>query len=137
MFLILIKKLRRSARPSEPIDGLHPRLAFHLNFDEMEPLLDQMMECVTIIPDPKVQAITRPLIEDDIEDVATRVMLRTEVFQLHVDFSLAGLFLKIIPAPLPISLLIFLWHLGHLSSGLSVIFWNISNSLLQFVHSYS
>lgn len=58
-----------------------------LNFHEAEPLLDEMWECVQIVPDPSHPQVTRPLIEDDIEEVTTRIKLRTEIFNLHVSFS--------------------------------------------------
>jgi hypothetical protein len=61
------------------------------HFDEAEPLLDEMMESIT----PKViagQAIAaeRPLIEDDIDEVGTRLQLRSKWLELHLGFSLAG-----------------------------------------------
>lgn len=57
-----------------------------INFDDAEPLLDEMMECITFKPDPKNPAIVRPLIEDDIEEIRTRIKLREEIIKLHVDF---------------------------------------------------
>jgi hypothetical protein len=49
-----------------------------------KPLLDQMMACVQIYaPSGGVRA----LIEDDIEEIMTRLKLRVEVFRLHVNFS--------------------------------------------------
>lgn len=62
-----------------------------------EPLLKEMFECVQFQPDPKVSREPRPLEpaggegDYDIEEVATRIKLRKEVFQLHVDFSSAAL----------------------------------------------
>ncbi|MEF3068043.1 hypothetical protein [Pandoraea apista] len=58
-----------------------------VTFDAAKPLLDEMFSCVQIQPSPKV---TRALIEDDIEEVATRLRLRKEVWNLHVDFSTAA-----------------------------------------------
>lgn len=50
-------------------------------------LMDEMMACVkrreTALPDG------RPLVESDIEEVATRWHLKQEVFALHTGFSLA------------------------------------------------
>ena len=66
------------------IDALG-RLSFH----EVEYLLDEMFECIQIKPDPKLSAV-RDLIEDDIEEVKTRILLRKEVLELHLGFSLAG-----------------------------------------------
>jgi len=57
-----------------------------LPYDDAEVLMDEMFQCVKIQPgsDPNV---TRELIEDDIEEVATRMELRKEIFTLHVDFT--------------------------------------------------
>ena len=59
-----------------------------------EPLLAEMFTCVSYVFKPGAgEAGTRKLIEDtDIEDVLTRLMLRKEVFELHVGFSLAAKF---------------------------------------------
>lgn len=54
--------------------------------EEARPLLDEMMECIQFVPDSKNRGIRRPLIEDDIEEITTRLNLRAEVFRLHVDF---------------------------------------------------
>jgi len=35
-------------------------------------------------------AVTRPLIETDIEEVATRLLLRRAVWDLHTDFFIAA-----------------------------------------------
>lgn len=67
------------------------RALFGLQFYEAEPLLDEMFSCVQIAPDPKKPKVIRALIEDDIEEVSTRAFLRSEVFELHTGFSLAGL----------------------------------------------
>lgn len=57
-----------------------------LQWDVAKPLLEEMWECVQIIPDPKNLNIQRPLIELDVEEVATRIKLRAEVWKLHTDF---------------------------------------------------
>jgi len=51
--------------------------------DEAKPLLAELMECVQAVPS---QGVKRALIEDDIEEVGTRLKLRAEVFKLHVAF---------------------------------------------------
>jgi hypothetical protein len=62
-----------------------------LKYEDAKPLLDEMFECITFVPDPKrSQAVERALVLDDIEEVATRLLLRAEVFKLHVGFSLPG-----------------------------------------------
>lgn len=61
-----------------------------MGFGDAEPLLDEMMDCVQIVPDPKKPDIVRPADDEDIEEVTTRLMLRSEVFELHTGFSPAG-----------------------------------------------
>lgn len=59
-------------------------------FDDAEPLLDEMLECVTIKPDSNNPNIERKLVEDDIEEIRTRVDLRWKVINLHINFSSGG-----------------------------------------------
>lgn len=59
-------------------------------FSDAKPLLDEMMMCVTIQPDPLQPAVIRGLIEDDIEEVGTRLKLRKETIKLHTDFFFVG-----------------------------------------------
>ena len=54
-----------------------------VSFEAAKPLLDEMLDCVTIQPSPNV---TRALVESDIEEVATLLRLRKEVLALHLDF---------------------------------------------------
>ncbi|ENZ2153940.1 hypothetical protein ACGG0O_000694 [Salmonella enterica] len=54
--------------------------------EEAKPLMDEMMGCIQFVPDPKNRNVRRPLVEDDIEEITTRLNLRAEVFRLHVDF---------------------------------------------------
>ncbi|MBZ6406608.1 MAG: hypothetical protein LBE96_02170 [Kalamiella piersonii] len=58
--------------------------------EEAKPLLAELMECVQYVPDPSNQNIKRKLIEDDIEEVGTRLKLRAGGFKLHVDFLQAA-----------------------------------------------
>lgn len=60
-----------------------------LPFETAELLLNEMFTCVRIMPNPNDRSVVRDLIEDDIEEVATRVKLRLAVWKLHVDFSKA------------------------------------------------
>lgn len=63
----------------------------NINLDYYQMLMDEMMECVEIISDPLENPDkTRPLKPDDIEEVATLMALRSEVFSLHAGFSIAG-----------------------------------------------
>lgn len=74
-----------------------------LPFDEAEPLLDEMLTCIAIVPDPSKRdamnpdrPITRGLIIDesvgdaDIQEVSTLLYLRKEVAELHLGFSLSA-----------------------------------------------
>ncbi len=54
-----------------------------MSFEDAELLANEMFQCITIV----TPAITRSLVEEDIEEIATRLRLRKEVFALHVDFS--------------------------------------------------
>lgn len=66
------------------------RLGGALHAEDVEPLMDDMMGCVQRIPDASKPDIVRALVEDDIEEVSTRLRLRGEVMQLHLGFSIAG-----------------------------------------------
>lgn len=62
-----------------------------LKWYDISPLLDEMMECVKILPTPGNDQIERELFgDDDIEEVKTRLELKMEVFELHTGFSFAG-----------------------------------------------
>jgi hypothetical protein len=71
------------------------RALHDLNFEEARPLLDEMLSCVTIMPDAKNPTFTRPLVMnemegDDIEEIATLWELRERIFRLHAAFFLKG-----------------------------------------------
>lgn len=61
-----------------------------IKMDLARPLLDAMFDCIQIIPDPKRKDVARNLVEDDIEDVTTRMLLRKEILELHLGFSFAA-----------------------------------------------
>lgn len=61
-----------------------------LKWEVAEPLLAEMMECVQVMPDPGKPHVVRRLIEEDIEEVATRVKIRAEVWKLHTGFLKAA-----------------------------------------------
>jgi hypothetical protein len=60
---------------------------------DVKPLMDEMFSlCIRRLPNPAEPHVVRGLVDDDTEEVATRLWLRSEVFKLHVDFSkVAGL----------------------------------------------
>lgn len=71
-----------------------------IRFEDAEPLLDEMMKCVSIRPapqdrDPAKASITRPLFDGDIEEVKTIIRLRERIIDLHLGFSLADYLLKL------------------------------------------
>ena len=57
-----------------------------LQWDEAAPLFDEMWSCVQIQPDPTKPQVVRNLIEEDIEEISTRLKIRMEVWKLHTDF---------------------------------------------------
>jgi hypothetical protein len=61
-----------------------------LPYEAAEPLLADMWDCVQIMPDPAKKNVVRDLIEQDIEEVATRLEIRKAVFDLHTGFFTAA-----------------------------------------------
>lgn len=57
-----------------------------IQWDDLKPLLDEMMKCVEIIPNPSDERVVRRLIDCDIEEPVTLGVLKFEVFKLHTDF---------------------------------------------------
>jgi len=57
------------------------------DYNDTRPLYAEMMACVSSVQELAPEG--RPLMEEDIEEVATRVFLRDEVFKLHANFSFA------------------------------------------------
>lgn len=62
----------------------------YVRFDDAEPLLDEMLDCISLLPSSKDDSIERPLTEDDIEEIATLIKLRKEILTLHMGFLKAG-----------------------------------------------
>jgi len=56
---------------------------------DAKPLLDEMMRSVQMVPNPERYDTVRPLVEDDIEELATRLRLRDEWVNLHTGFSIS------------------------------------------------
>lgn len=57
-----------------------------LKWEIAEPLLAEMWTCVQIVPDPTKPHIVRDLIEEDVEEIMTRVKLRAALWALHTGF---------------------------------------------------
>ncbi|MGJ4855506.1 hypothetical protein ACN6KF_001452 [Labrys sp. La1] len=62
-----------------------------MDFADAEPLLDEMLDCIAVKPDPKRPEVVRPLmVDEDIEEVSTLLRLRQEVLELHTSFFSKG-----------------------------------------------
>lgn len=57
-----------------------------IRWEDAEPLLDEMMGCVAFVPDRAKPEQTRKLMDEDIEEVSTRLELRRAVWELHTGF---------------------------------------------------
>lgn len=73
-----------------------------MSFHEAEPLLDEMLDCVEFLPDPKKPDLVRPLDDEDIEEMKTRLFLRDEVWEVHTGFSVAAFLSSLRKAANPI-----------------------------------
>lgn len=67
------------------------RAITNLKFEIAKPLLDEMMTCVQIYPDPNKLQNVRAILEEedggeDIEEIKTRFDLRVEFWNLHMGF---------------------------------------------------
>ena len=88
-----------------PEDGLAGLAAAGIGlFGSMEPermdsLLERLMRCVSVQPDPANPSLRRPLHESDIEEIPTVGWLQKEAFALHVDFFRGVGLLFSLPAP--------------------------------------
>lgn len=88
-----------------PEDGLAGLAAAGIGlFGAMEPermdsLLERLMRCVSVQPDPANPTLRRPLHESDIEEIPTVGWLQKEAFALHVDFSGASACCSPFPHP--------------------------------------
>jgi hypothetical protein len=61
-----------------------------MEMSHLRPLLEEMMGCIEILPDPSNHKLVRSLVEDDIEEFKTRLTLRAQWFSLHTGFSMPG-----------------------------------------------
>ncbi len=59
-------------------------------FEAAEPLWDDLMTCIKFVPTPNQPNLTRPLIDEDIEEVQTLLKLRKAVYDLHTEFLKTG-----------------------------------------------
>ena len=72
-----------------------------LDFADAEPLLDEMLTCVSYVGDLNRidqgtgKPLARDILADDIEEVATLLTLRSEVIEIHTGFSPAAFLSKL------------------------------------------
>jgi hypothetical protein len=59
-----------------------------LRWPDAEPLLDEMMLCVSVCPNPDDRSVVTGIMPGSIEEIQTILRLRLEVFTLHTGFSL-------------------------------------------------
>lgn len=71
------------------IRGINAFLAAPMRFDELEPLLDELLACVRIIRDPRHPDVATAITPGDIEEIKTVAWLRSEVLRVHTGFSFA------------------------------------------------
>jgi len=75
------------------IRGINSFLAADVDYDKLEPILDEMFSCVQIVRDVNARdaegrmIATNLAVPDDIEEVRTRGWLRSEVLRVHTNFS--------------------------------------------------
>lgn len=85
------------------IIGINTFLRGNINPDTMIPLLNDLLECVRYVRDPSKPDIDSKILDNDIEEIATRMWLRGEVLTLHLNFSvsaaLSALYTKIMAKP--------------------------------------
>lgn len=76
--------------PSMALAGIGLTALGKLPYKDVKPLLDEMFECVQLVPaNAKVEPIDIGSgANSQIEEVATRLKLRAEIFELHVGFSI-------------------------------------------------
>lgn len=67
--------------------SLSPERLMNAEWSDLEPLLDQLLTCVQIVPTPEQENVVRKLFPNDIEEVQTLRTLREQVFILHVGFT--------------------------------------------------
>jgi len=73
------------------IMGINTFLRGSISSDQMLPLFDELLECVKLVRDPRFPEVASPIVtDDDIEEVATRWWLRSEVVRVHINFSPLG-----------------------------------------------
>jgi len=57
-----------------------------ISVEKAEPLLDELLTCVSVMPDPRKPEVVRALFDEDIEEPMTYFKLQKEVLILHMGF---------------------------------------------------
>jgi hypothetical protein len=78
------------------IIGMNIILRSTVKFEDLEPLLDEMIDCIQAIPDHSNVTTARKLLPGEIEEVSTLAWLRSEILELHTGFSVADALSKLI-----------------------------------------
>lgn len=79
--------------------ALNGFLASDVDFDKLDPLLDEMLKCVEIVLDKARPDITQPLdAMSQLEEIQTIPWLRSEVLRIHTGFSIAEPLLTLVSA---------------------------------------
>lgn len=78
------------------IIGLNVILRANVKFEDLEPLLDEMWDCVEAIPDQSNATHTRKLLPGEIQEVSTLAWMRSQILELHTGFSCADSLSKLI-----------------------------------------
>ena len=90
--------------------GIMTILSSATDIDELRPLFADMMACVQIMTDPKTQHVRKLIdrganaqggVNEDIEESGTRLLLRKEWLDLHLNFSVAEAISTLISASKP------------------------------------
>lgn len=77
------------------IRGVNSFLASDVDFGKLEPLLDEMLGCISVVRDPSAPHVVTALIPDaDIMEIKTIGWLRSEVLRLHTNFSIVEALLR-------------------------------------------
>jgi hypothetical protein len=71
------------------IRGINAFLAADIRFADVEPLLDEMFDCIAIVRDARHPEVAPAIVPNDIQEVTTRAWLRSEVLRVHTGFSFA------------------------------------------------
>lgn len=72
----------------EKLSKISNLMLMRLPEKQLRPLLDELMDCVQFIPNPKHPEAPQKLLSSDIEEAKTYARLRNAVYELHSGFFL-------------------------------------------------